>query len=131
MVVNTYLLDVEGRLQTLPARGLGWAGLSRSGMGVVRSCLSLCFPPHYSELPLNTQRLCQLYCSGGFASLQHCSQNASLLLGPHYWGLVYFSVVWSHCFLSLKTETSVFLCQRPLDSALLWGWEGGIYSLLL
>ena len=142
MVVNTYLPDVVGRLCRpflhMGWAGLGWAGLGWAGLGCFALEWGLCLflsqsllSPHYSELPLNTQRLCQLYCSGGFASLQHYSQNACLLQGPHYWGLVYFSVVWSHCFLSLKTETSVFLCQSPLDSAVLWGWEGGVYSLLL
>lgn len=101
---------------------LVWAGLlwNRS----VHFCF--CGFPLIIWSSLSIRRLHTLCCSGGFASIRPCSRNACLLLSPHYPGLVSFSVVWSCCFLSLKTESSVFVGQRPLGSALLWGREEGL-----
>lgn len=118
MVVSTCLPDVVCRLCRLFLR-IGWAVLLWNG--VVSSCLGLCFPPYYSELPLNTQAL-SIVLLRRLCFPPALFSEWYLLLGPHYWGLVSFSVVQSYCFLFLKTETSLFLGQRPLDSVVVWGW---------
>lgn len=106
-----------------------WTGLSHSAMGS-------CVPVAVSAFPLLFRAPSEyrgfVYCVAQEALLPSRTVQNMCLCWVLITGAWFLSLLYGlTAFLSLKTKTSVFLGQRPLDSALVWGWEGEVYSLLL
>lgn len=108
-----------------------WAGLSCSEMGFVLMSQPLFFPSLF-RAPSKYRSFVHCIAQEALLPSSTVLQNVYLLLSSHYWGLVSFSVVWFSCFLSLKTETSVFSGQSLLGSCSAVGTgKGVLFSLAL